>query len=182
MSTIRKTDVIEALPFLTPEDRAEIVKWCESLGAREFVRGESRYIDTIYDSCAALYRKHHGQHMQFPLVRFARTSPQLYKKLVRAADHMVACCHEWWPDITDVQRVRFLDYLCRVAFDAMTRRTNRTDWASLIGALANIEASINVMFPGWLNCGDFQKKVMVRILSEERRANLGYGEIERQRA
>lgn len=176
-----KTQVIEALPFLTPEDRAEVVKWCESLGARAFVRGENRYIEHIYNSCAELYKKHHGSHMQFPLVRFARTYSTQYKSLVRAADHVVEMCEEWWPDVSEIQRIKFLDYLCRVAFDAMTRRTNRTDWAHLIRALADIEASVNVMFPGWLNSGDFQKRATVRVLNEERRTDR-YGDEARQLA
>lgn len=168
---VSKREIIESLPTLTPEERGEVVNWCEALGAQGFVRGESRHLQTIYASLARLFAEYHADHTSPSLGRFARSHPADYKALVRAANHAVAKCAEWWPDINDIQRVKFLDYLCRVSFDAMSRQTHVSSWQNLIKSLTNLEASINEMFPGWLRTGDFQKRVLIRFMSEERRNN-----------
>lgn len=158
-----KREVIALLGALSPEDRAEVVKWCEALGIKDTGREGNPIAEFVYQELTRCLAKYY--HTDYPpnLFAFARARPREHRKLLLASDVLKDRVEKWWPTTQRLVQLALVKYLVSLAFDATTRSTHYVTTGRIIDALFDIEATINDVFPGWLNSGMFTERVLARV-------------------
>lgn len=155
-------EIIRSLGGLTPEERAEIVRWCESFGTVSLDRREHPDVEHVYEKFAQRFAEYY-RVQPLTLARLNRTRNEDYRLLVKATAYVSARVTAWWPNSQRNTRLALLRYLCGLCFDVCTRRYRRVSWRNLCEAMLQLEVTINDAFPGWLRAGVFQNCVIERI-------------------
>lgn len=158
-------DIIEALSLLTPEERGEIVKWCNVYGCRDTSRAGNPFVDFAYRELAECMTIATRSPFPHSFEQFSRTNTDQFKKLINGVEAVMRTIEQLTPHRTLIQRMAALRYLTRLCFDYTAHRSLRLSIGTVAEAMMEIEATINQAFPGWLASGDFVTKVLLTTMA-----------------
>lgn len=161
MAMSRK-QILEALGGLSADDRADVVKWCDALGVQNLTRQDNESAEHAFQELSEQFAAYYHTP-PISISVFARTRTSEYRRFLRAVDRTWQVIKSWWPETKRIARLALLRYLCRIAFSVCARRTRRVNWAHLITALQEIEATVNDAFPGWISAGIFQQRALAKV-------------------